>query len=143
MGTPGVVHDWTARIHFKKYELGGSFAVMNILGDVPGDGNQWRTSSSYVGGHYAFVISAANQYSNCRKQVDIVERRGPVVEGFVHLNLAIAKNSGLNSYEPEKFIICLKESLHWRVQDQTATKMRKRKRALCSPRRTRRHARLT
>jgi tyrosinase len=84
--------------------------VLIFLGDVPGDANQWRTSSSYVGGHHAFVNSAANQCGNCRKQADIV------VEGFVHLNLAIAKKSGLNSYEPEKVIPYLKENLHWRVQ---------------------------
>jgi tyrosinase len=61
--------------------------VLIFLGDVLGDADRWRTSW-YVGGHHPFV-------NNCRKQADIV------VEGFVHLNLANAKKSGLNLYEPE------------------------------------------
>ena len=109
-GVPSAVHDWTARIHFKKYELGGSFAVLIFLGDVPADTKQWRSCSSYVGSHAAFVNSAASQCSNCRSQ------ENTIVEGFVHLNSAIAKKSGLNSYEPEKVTPYLQQNLHWRIQ---------------------------
>jgi tyrosinase len=109
-GVPNAVHDWTARIHFKKYELGGSFAVLIFLGDVPADAKQWRTCPSYIGSHSAFVNSAASQCSNCRSQ------ENTIVEGFVHLNSGIAKYSGLNSYEPEKVTPYLKQNLHWRIQ---------------------------
>jgi len=105
-----VVHDYTVRIQFKKYELGGSFSVLIFLGDVPGDPLQWRTSDAFVGGHSAFVNSAPSQCGNCRNQVDAYS------EGFVHLNSAIARWSGLSSYEPEVVRPYLKEKLHWRIQ---------------------------
>jgi len=113
---PDVLHDWTARIHFKKYELGQSFAVLLFLGEVPADASQWRTSSSFVGAHVAFVNSSADQCANCSEQAD------SVAEGFVHLNKAIAKSSGLSSFEPSVVTPYLRDNLHWRVQatDRTA-----------------------
>jgi hypothetical protein len=105
-----VIHDWTARIHFKKYELGESFAVLLFLGEVPADASQWRTSPSFVGAHVAFVNSVADQCANCREQADLV------AEGFVHLNDAIAQFSGLSSFEPGIVIPYLRDNLHWRVQ---------------------------
>lgn len=109
-GLGGVVHDWTARIRFKKYELGRSFSVLIFLGQVPDDPSQWRASPSFVGVHAAFVNSAAGQCANCRDQEDVV------VEGFVHLDTAIAKQSGDSSYEPGVVIPYLKDNLRWRVQ---------------------------
>jgi tyrosinase len=113
---PQVVQDWTARIHFKKYELGQSFAVLLFLGEVPADASQWRSSPSFVGAHVAFVNSAADHCANCREQADLV------AEGFVHLNTAIAKSSGLSSFEPRVVTPYLRDNLHWRVQatDRTA-----------------------
>ncbi|KAH9080397.1 photo-regulated tyrosinase [Lactarius deliciosus] len=105
-----VLHDWTARIHFKKYELGQSFAVLLFLGEVPADASQWRTCPSFVGSHVAFVNSAADQCANCREQAEVV------AEGFVHLNTAIAKLSGLSSFEPTVITPYLQSNLHWRVQ---------------------------
>ncbi|KAI0304304.1 tyrosinase [Multifurca ochricompacta] len=107
---PNVVHDWVARIHFKKYELGESFAVLIFLGEVPADASLWRTSPSFVGAHVAFVNSAADQCANCSEQADIV------AEGFVHLNTAIAKRSGLSSLDPSVVSPYLQENLHWRIQ---------------------------
>jgi hypothetical protein len=107
---PQVVQDWTARIHFKKYELGQSFAVLLFLGEVPADASQWRSSPSFVGAHVAFVNSAADHCANCREQADLV------AEGFVHLNTAIAKSSGLSSFEPRVVTPYLRDNLHWRVQ---------------------------
>ncbi|KAH9969746.1 hypothetical protein BC827DRAFT_1277089 [Russula dissimulans] len=105
-----VLHDYSARIHFKKYELGGSFSVLIFLGEVPKDPSQWRKCDSFVGAHYAFVNSAASQCGNCKNQADVYS------EGFVHLNSVIAKRSGLSSYEPEQVLPYLKEKLYWRVQ---------------------------
>jgi len=107
---PTVINDWTCRIHCKKYELGGSYWVLIFLGEVPEDPSKWRTCSTFVGGHYCFVNSAADKCSNCRTQADLV------VEGFVHLNNAIASRSGLSSYDPSVVTPYLKENLHWRVQ---------------------------
>jgi len=114
-----VIHDYTVRIHFKKHELGRSFSVLIFLGDVPDDPLQWRVGDAFVGAHYAFVNSAASQCSNCRNQTDAYS------EGFVHLNSAIAKGSGLSSYEPEEVLPYLKEKLHWRIQaaNQTAVEL--------------------
>jgi tyrosinase len=103
-------YDWTVRIHFKKNELGGSFAVLIFLGQVPDDPSQWRTAPTFVGAHHAFVNSAASQCNNCRDQADSVS------EGFVHLSSAIAQRSGLSSFDPSVVSPYLRENLHWRVQ---------------------------
>ncbi|KAI0297678.1 photo-regulated tyrosinase [Russula brevipes] len=118
---PTVVHDWTARIHFKKYELGGSFSVLIFVGEVPENPSQWRTCPSFVGVHAAFVNSAASQCSNCRSQADIV------IEGFVHLNSTLVGRSGLPSLEPNVVTPYLKNNLHWRIQaaDRTAVPVAK------------------
>ena len=104
------VRDWAVRIHFKKYELGGSFSVLIFLGDVPEDPSQWRTSPSFVGAHVAFVNSVPNQCANCREQAETV------VEGFIHLNRSIAKLSKLSSFEPSEVTPYLQKHLHWRIQ---------------------------
>lgn len=104
------LYEWTARIEFKKYELGCSLAVLLFLGEVPDDPEEWQVSPNYVGGHHAFVNGSASQCSNCRSQADVV------IEGFVHLNRGILTHSRLNSLEPSVVEPYLKENLHWRVQ---------------------------
>jgi tyrosinase len=105
-----VIYDWAARIQAKKYELGHGYVVLIFLGEVPDDPSQWRTCHSFTGAHCAFVNSDAEQCANCREQAELV------VEGFVHLNTAIAKRSGLSSYEPSVVAPYLRDNLHWRVQ---------------------------
>jgi tyrosinase len=102
--------DWTARVEFKKYELGSSFSVLIFLGQVPENPREWRVSPSYVGGHHAFVSSAASRCANCNNQQDLV------IEGFVHLNRAIAQHSGLPSLDPDVVEPYLTNNMHWRVQ---------------------------
>jgi len=102
--------EWTARVEFKKYELGSSFSVLIFLGSVPENPREWRISPNYVGGHHAFVNSVANRCGNCNNQRDLV------TEGFVHLNNAIAKHSGLGSLDPSVVEPYLTHNLHWRVQ---------------------------
>ena len=109
-GAPSVIYDWAARIHAKKFELGHGYAVLIFLGEVPGEEEHWRTCPSFVGAHCAFVNSHTDQCANCREQEELV------AEGFVHLNEAIAKYSGLSSYEPSVVTPYLKNNLHWRVQ---------------------------
>ena len=109
-GGPDVVHDWTVRIRFKKYELRQSFAVLLFLGEVPKDHSQWITAPTFVGSHTAFVNNAPEQCANCRSHLDAVS------EGFVHLNSVIASRSGLSSYDPQVISPYVKENLHWRVQ---------------------------
>jgi len=109
-GAPNVIHDWSARIHAKKFELGHGYAVLVFLGEVPDDQDHWRACPSFVGAHCAFVNSHTDQCANCREQEELV------VEGFVHLNEYIAKYSGLSSYEPSVVTPYLKNNLHWRVQ---------------------------
>lgn len=115
-GTPGHIvppnhglYDWTARVEFKKYELATSFSVLVFLGTVPEDPNDWLVSPNFVGAHHAFVNSKASACANCRSQSDIIE------EGFVHLNRAIAKHSGLESLNPDTVVPYLTKELHWRV----------------------------
>jgi hypothetical protein len=109
-GGPNVIHDWTARVHFKSYELGQSFLVLIFLGDVPDDPSQWMRAPSYVGSHAAFVNSAAEQCDNCQSQIDTLS------EGFVHLNSALARRSGLSSFEPDVVTPYVRENLHWRIR---------------------------
>ncbi|KAF8988417.1 hypothetical protein BDQ17DRAFT_1374127, partial [Cyathus striatus] len=45
----GSLWDWAARIHFKKYELGGSFAVLLFLGEVPEDPESWLVAPNLAG----------------------------------------------------------------------------------------------
>jgi tyrosinase len=104
------IHDWTSRVHFKKYELGKSLTVLLFLGDVPADPSSWRTAPNFVGSVTAFVNSTAEHCQNCQNQAD------SVYEGFVHLNTSIAKLSGLPSYEPAVVSPYLQSNLNWRVQ---------------------------
>lgn len=103
------LYDWTCRIEFKKHELSASFSVLIFLGGVPEEPQQWRRSPNYVGGHYAFVNSNAEECENCRSQGDVV------VEGFVHLNSAIIKKNGPD-LSPRVVEHYLKHHLKWRVQ---------------------------
>ena len=106
----GQIWDWTARVEFKKYELGTSFSVFIFLNQVPGNSREWRVSPYLVGGHHAFVNSTPSKCANCRNQRNIV------VEGFVHLNHAIVQRSGLESLEPNVVEPYLTDNLYWRVQ---------------------------
>jgi len=104
------LYDWTARVEFKKYEIGCSFSVLLFLGEVPQDPEEWLVCPNFVGAHHAFVNTAAEQCANCRRQADLVE------EGFVHLNNGISQHSGLGSLDPEVVHPYLTQSLQWRVQ---------------------------
>jgi tyrosinase len=102
--------DWTARIEFRNHELTESFAVLIFLGAVPEDPHEWLVSPNFVGTHHAFVNSAAEQCANCRSQANVLG------EGFVHLNQAIARHSGLKSLEPAVVEPYLTKQLHWSIQ---------------------------
>ncbi|KAG9029812.1 hypothetical protein FS837_003464 [Tulasnella sp. UAMH 9824] len=108
-------YEWSARVHAKKFELGGSYSVLIFLGPVPDDPKQWRTSPSYVGAHHVFANSRMEDCENCRR--NSTEN----VEGFVSLNEAIAAHSGLNSFEPSVVEPYLKKELSWRVQKASLT----------------------
>lgn len=102
--------DWTVRIRFKKFEMRESFAVHIFLKAPPEDPIEWIGADGYVGSHYAFVNSTMDQCANC------VNRSLTIDEGYVHLNGAIAKYSGLHTFHSEEVEPYLKEELKWRVQ---------------------------
>ncbi|KAF5391307.1 hypothetical protein D9757_001938 [Collybiopsis confluens] len=104
------IREWSARVHIKKYEVGGSFKVLFFLGNVPNEPREWITSPHFVGAFHGFVNSTPGRCANCRRGQDVV------LEGFVHLNEGIAKLSHLNSLDPHVMESYLKENLHWRVQ---------------------------
>ncbi|KAH9989733.1 photo-regulated tyrosinase [Russula compacta] len=106
----GNVHDWTVRIQVKKFELGGSFAILIFIGDVPDDYTKWRSAPSLVGSHVSFANSVPSQCTNCSNQADAF------VEGFVHLNGVIAALSEIPSYDPTHVVPYLQDKLHWRIQ---------------------------
>ena len=105
----GDYRDWTVCVHVKKYEVGGSFSVLLFLGAVPVNLTRWRQSPHYAGAHHAFVNSTPQRCANCRRQGNMV------IEGFVHLNEAIARLSRLNSFDPTAVKPYLQENLQWRV----------------------------
>ena len=105
----GGYRDWTACVQVKKYEIGGSFSVLLFLGTVPANLTVWHQSTRYAGAHHAFVNSTPERCANCRRQGDMV------IEGFVHLNEAIARLSRLNSFDPTAVKPYLQENLQWRV----------------------------
>ncbi|KAJ8091637.1 hypothetical protein PM082_020871 [Marasmius tenuissimus] len=95
-----------------KYAVGGSFRIPVFLKSVPEDPEEWLTSDSLVGVRHAFV----NRYncvpgscSNCLTQQDTI------IEGFVHLNEALAERSGLGTLEPEVVEPYPTRELHWRA----------------------------
>ena len=98
------LYEWTARIECKTFELSTSYSVLIFLGHVPDDPEEWQVSPNYVGSHFAFVNSAGRE-----------NHRDIVIEGFVHLNQAIIRHSGLKSLEPDAVIPYLTTNLHWRV----------------------------
>ena len=104
------IYDWTVRACFKKYELGTTFSVLFFLGPVPESPEEWLDSENYVGAVHAFVNSSAARCANCRHSPDLQ------IEGFVHLDEAIASHSDLNSFDPSVVEPYLRDNLHWRVQ---------------------------
>ncbi|KAG8900652.1 hypothetical protein FRB99_005831 [Tulasnella sp. 403] len=110
------IFEWVVRIHAKKHELGGSYAVLVFLGQPPEDPAEWRSSGNYVGAMHAFVNSVPEECENCRRNGDAV------VEGFVTLNEALSKHAHLSSFDVDVVEPYLKKELHWRVQraDRTA-----------------------
>lgn len=47
--------EWSARVHVKKYEIGGSFKVLFFLGSVPSDPGEWSSAAHFVGAFHGFV----------------------------------------------------------------------------------------
>ena len=94
--------EWTARIRYEK-ELGTGFSIFVLLGQVPENPQDWQTSPNYVGLVHAFGHHGRR-------------RPGVVLQGFVHLNHAIARLSGLTSFEPNVVEPYLTNALQWRVQ---------------------------
>lgn len=102
------VRDWSVRIQSKKFQLGGSYSILIFIGSVPEDPKEWRESTSYVGSDEVFANSAAGHCANCVQNADMV------VEGYVHLNQALAR-AGLTSLDPDVVAPYLKDNLSWRV----------------------------
>ena len=102
-------YDWTARIRFKKFELGTSVSVYVFFGDIPADPKLWHVSPNFVGAHHAFVNSDPSACENCENHSESIN------EGFVHLNESILKHSDIRSLEPHLVAPYLKENLNWRA----------------------------
>lgn len=51
------VWEWSARVHVKKYEIGGSFKVLFFLGSIPSDPGEWISAETFVGAFHGFVNS--------------------------------------------------------------------------------------
>ncbi|KAH9929640.1 tyrosinase [Amylocystis lapponica] len=105
----GTTLEWTAEVHFQKHALQQSFSVLLFVGPVPDDPAQWRTSTSFAGAVHAFANSTAARCANCRANADVV------VEGFVHLDDALAAHPALASRQPDVVVPFLRDQLSWRV----------------------------
>ncbi|EIM81353.1 Di-copper centre-containing protein [Stereum hirsutum FP-91666 SS1] len=111
----GGYYDWTARVNVKQYAVGASFSVLLFLGGVHHDPMSWQSGGceTFAGAVDAFVNSSAEQCANCRNQ----REDELVIEGFVHLNRAIARLApNLEGLHPDVVKPWLQENLTWRVQ---------------------------
>ena len=122
--------EWTARIHISKDELrdvyGGSGATFCIfLGAPPEDPNEWLLAPNLAGSHHVLGNSGGGARGGgghgygARHSAGHgggAARGGSINEGFVHLNAAISRHSGLHSFDPEVVVPYLKRELEWRAQ---------------------------
>lgn len=106
---PGYPRDWTARVEFKKFEIGHSFSVLLFLGSIPEKPEDYLTSTNFIGAHHAFVNSSPSHCENCQNQAELVE------EGFVHLSRGILHFGQLDSLDAEVVEPYLAKELHWRA----------------------------
>lgn len=104
------IPDWSARVRCKQQEISNSFSVLLFLGNPPEDPASWCTSPQYIGPCDFFVNSASSHCENCTNNAEIES------EGFVDLNDAILRHSGLNSLEESVVAPYLKDNLKWRVK---------------------------
>ncbi|KZP13787.1 hypothetical protein FIBSPDRAFT_748947 [Athelia psychrophila] len=95
---------WTARIRCNDSEVGGSFSILIFIGEVPEDPKEWRKSPTFVGSENIFTSKHSKENANVE------------VEGFVHLNHALAKHSASRSLDPKDVVPFLEHSLHWRAK---------------------------
>lgn len=102
-----ILWEWTAQIHAAECELGSTFSVIIFIGNVPSDPEEWLSCPEFVGKYS--VLVGGRKYTK-RIQGD------NLTEGFVHLNVAVAKRSGLGSLDPEEVVPYLEKTLNWRVQ---------------------------
>jgi len=102
-------YEWTAHVETKQFEIPSSYLVGIFLGEIPKDPNEWQVCPNYVGAHYGFVNSVAQECENCRKQADVV------IETYIHLNKSIVRHSGLKSLDPKGVVPYLTENLRWAV----------------------------
>ncbi|KIJ93713.1 hypothetical protein K443DRAFT_111646 [Laccaria amethystina LaAM-08-1] len=105
----GYPRDWTARVEFKKFEIGHSFSILLFLGSVPEKPEEYYTSPHFIGAHHAFVNSSPSHCQNCQNQKELVE------EGFVHLSRGILKYGKLESLDAAVVEPYLTKDLHWRA----------------------------
>lgn len=120
-----LIPNWTVRIRFNQYEIGGSFSVMLFLLDIPTRPEDYHTSSNYAGAFHAFVNDAAAECTNCQNQAEAG------VEGFVHIDNTILDafkrleqspdttqldpTQLAKKLDPSAVVPFLKENLHWRI----------------------------
>lgn len=96
---------WTTRIRCNEHELDRSFSVLVFLGDVPKDPSEWDITPSFVGAYDVYIGRSGTK-----------DGESNTVEGFVGLNKAIARLSGLSSLDPEAVVPYLERNLRWRVR---------------------------
>ncbi|KAF9560841.1 hypothetical protein CPC08DRAFT_707855 [Agrocybe pediades] len=109
--TTGNLWDWSARIHFDKYEMQCNVSVCLFLRDpalIPSDPENWHLQPTYIGSHQSFVGRGEHRTHGKKERME---------EGFVHLTRAIAKSADLKDLEPERVAPYLKDKLHWKVHN--------------------------
>ena len=105
-------YNWTIRTRCKKFELGRSFTILILVGDVPKDQHTWAKSENLVGVQHVFANRAAEECGNCSSNPDLVH------EGFVHLNrYLIARVPEYKTFDPEHVKPYLQKNLHWGTVD--------------------------
>ena len=95
------VLDWFVRIHAGRHALGSNYTVLIYLGEPPASPDDWRSSPNLVGSHA--VLKGGFGGGD-----------GEIIEGFVHLNKALAERHILSESEGhiEAYI---KDKINWRI----------------------------
>ncbi|KAF8886607.1 hypothetical protein CPB84DRAFT_1733686 [Gymnopilus junonius] len=122
----GPIWEWTARVHVDKQGLNSAISICLFLGEQPADPKDWLLAPNLAGAHHVLANPGhggrtVSGYGTRRSQAGIRGGGGDIAEGFVHLNQAIAKHSGLNSLNPEVVVPYLEKELEWRVQKADTT----------------------
>ncbi|KAG8816710.1 hypothetical protein FRC19_011858 [Serendipita sp. 401] len=115
-GDENTILEWSVRIRYKEFELGGNFSILfflredeNPIPDNPHDLYDLFSASNYVGSLNTFINPEPDQCTNCQ------EHANDIRYGFVHINRHLLNKPYGGSLDPALVVPLLTERLTWRI----------------------------